>query len=473
MWSFSLFEEEDLINFLQRGMLDEEIDELIKQWEYLTPAVQFQLIKHLRSLGFDEEKLAKALGIKKATAKALLENQAIEFEFPAVSEKDGMLVRGLAVLDTPENFCNIREHKRHITPVAEYLRSKGVLSDGFGVVFDNFFVGNSFQLSMTLPFLVKKMPPDLCWSGAVRKDGRLVKVDSLDKKSQVCQKFGKRLAQPFHLQEITQLVEWLNATLIDIPIVISKEPIRLEEFFEKKENLLNLWHIHRIEPNNLIIQTGNIQGKAWQEVAERFSKLVKELDYTLERRLKAHIVINGPASLSFAFGILYSHTRPSVIYHFERSEKKYYPIELLNTREVKEAVKDYKFVNYSLEGEGENLAVVLFFGHHNPVASVKTFLSNQGLSSEVLILNTEESRGNIHPANYKQIAKECASIVQEIKGKKHYKEFHFFFSCPVALAYLFGVAYGHYDKGCIYNYNDGSYECVLRLEFLRGLIEGS
>jgi len=48
---------------------------------------------------------------------------------------------------------------------------------------------------------------------------------------------------------------------------------------------------------------------------------------------------------------------------------------------------------------------------------------------------------------------------------------HFSLSCPVAVAFCFGVAYGHYDRGHIYNYTKG-YQRVLSLEFLREVIEG-
>ncbi len=472
MWSFSLFEEEDLINLLQRGFLEEELVSLVKQWEYLSPAVQFALIKHLRSVPFEEHVLAKALGVRRTTAKALLEKDAVEFEFPGVSVEHGKMIRGIAIRDTSEVFCNLKDHKRHITPLVEYLRHKGVISGSLGVVFDSAFVGNSFGLSLTLSFLVKRLPPDLCWSGAVRKDGRLVKVDAIDKKSQVCQKVGKVLAMPFHLQRLEDLAQWLDASFVDIPIAVSKDPIRVEEFFERMENLQNLRHIHRIDPSSLVIQTGRLEGALWQETARKFSRLVKGLDYTLGRRLRAHVVINGPISLAFALGILYGHTRPSVIYHHNNSERRYFPIELQNTREVKEHVEEYRFINFDLKEGGPELAVVLFLAHHHLVADVESFLKNQGIAADILVLTSKSARGNLDPWDFKLIAKECASAIQSVKGKKAYERVHFFFSCPVAIAYLLGVAFGHFDSGDIWNWSkERVYQKVLDLEFLRNLVE--
>ncbi len=480
MWNFSLFKEKDLIEFLYRGDLEEVLVDLIRQWDYLSPGVHFALVKHLRlsERYFDEEKLAKALGIKKASAKALLENPYVEFEFPAVSERDGKLIRGLAIKDTPEVFCNLPEKKRYITPVVEYLRSKGFVSGSVSVIFDSEFVGNSFQLSLTLALCMdaekKRLPPNLCWSGGVRKDGRIVKVDSLDKKSEVCERFNMHLAMPFHLPKVDDLLNWLSANIVEVPVAVSIDHLRLEEFFHKEENLLNLKNIHRIDPSKLVIQTGQLSGMGWQETAKRFFGLISLLDYTLIGRLKAHIVVNGPASLSFALGILYGHTRPSVFYHYHSSERKYFPIDLQNTREIKEHTRDYQFVKSELKEGGEDLAVVLFFSHHNPTADVEHFLESKGIKADLLLLTTESSRGNLEPSNFKRIAQEISSAVQEVKGKKAYRAIHFFFSCPVALAYLFGVAFGHYDKGYIYNYSskDRTYERVLDLEFLRSLREG-
>ncbi|RMH79780.1 MAG: SAVED domain-containing protein [Acidobacteria bacterium] len=82
-----------------------------------------------------------------------------------------------------------------------------------------------------------------------------------------------------------------------------------------------------------------------------------------------------------------------------------------------------------------------------------------------------ESAGNLPPEKFASFAKEAVSALQEIKGKRYYERMHFSLSCPVAVAFCFGVAYGHYDRGHIYNYTKG-YQRVLSLEFLREVIEG-
>lgn len=471
MWSFSTFLEEDLINFLERGLLDEELGQVIKQFEYLTPSVQLSLVRHLRSVRYEPEKLSKELGIRKSTAEAILYNPMVEFEFPAVSVSDGKLIKAVAILDTPESFCNVGELRRYLKPVEEYLRNKGRISKHLGVIFDHEITGNSFQLALTLSILMEKLPEGLCWSGGVRKNGKITRVDSMVKKAQVCRKFNKRLADPFHLDSVDQLHDWLNKSFIDVPIFISKSKNSVEEFFKDRNTLLNLQHIHGIDVQRLLIYTDKLEGEGWKRKMEEFANLLKELDYYLQRRVRAHIAVNGPASLAFATGILYGHTRPSAIYHYNQGEKRYFPIELQNTREVKEHVREYRFVRAKFTDRGgKDLAVVLFFAHHTPEADVLSFLEREGINADILLLTTEEGRGNINPENFKTIARESASMIQETKGKKSYENFHFFFSCPVAVAYLLGVAYGHYDSGYIYNRDEG-YTRVLSLGFIRELIE--
>ncbi|MCX7989996.1 MAG: SAVED domain-containing protein [Aquificaceae bacterium] len=473
MWNFSLFEEEDLISFLERGMLDSDIEELLNQWEELSPKVQYHLIKYLRSGEFEPELLQKALNIKHQTAVAFLKNPTLEFDFPAVDIEGGQVVRALALKDTPETFCNLRELKRHIKPVEEYLRSQGRLSEHISLFFEAPIRGNSFQLALALSLSLRELPPSLCWSGGVKKEGRLTKVDSLKEKAELCQSIGKRLADPSHFKNLQELCQWLEKPFVEVPLAVSKDPLRVEEFFKDSQELLNLKNILRLQEESLVLLTGKLEGSLWQEVAEKFVKRVKELDYMLMRRLKAHVVINGPASLAFALGILYGHTRPSVIYHYNPSSRRYHPIELENTREIKEHVNQYELVETQLfEAPGEDLSVVLFFAHHNPVSDIRAFLEKEGIRGDMLVLTTMQSRGNLSPELFKSVAKEIASAIQERKGAKHYANLHFFFSCPVAIAYLFGVAFGHFNKGFIYNYNkEGGYERVLSIELLRDLIE--
>ncbi|MCS6876429.1 MAG: SAVED domain-containing protein, partial [Aquificaceae bacterium] len=315
--------------------------------------------------------------------------------------------------------------------------------------------------------------PSLCWSGGIRKDGRLTKVDSIKEKAEICKSMERRLAEPFHLKTLEELCQWLGKPFVDVPLAVSKDPLRIEEFFKDSQELLNLRNILGLQEEGLVLMTGKLEGSLWQEVAEKFVRKVKELDYILMRRLKAHIVINGPASLAFALGILYGHTKPSVIYHYNPSSKRYYPIELENTREIKEHTNRYEFVETQLfEASGEDLSVVLFFAHHNPVSDIRAFLEREGIRGDMLVLTTTQGRGNLSPELFKSVAKETASAIQELRGRKSYANLHFFFSCPVAIAYLFGVAFGHFNKGFIYNYNkEGSYDRVLSIEFLRDLIE--
>lgn len=231
-------------------------------------------------------------------------------------------------------------------------------------------------------------------------------------------------------------------------------------------------NFHRITQEDLIIHIGQLEGQKWQEVCTEFINRIRRLDSELSDRLRLNLVINGPTALAMALGILYSHTRPFTVFHYSNSEKRYHPIHVFNTRELKERVKEYTYTDAQLESsDGEDLAVIIRGAHHDPVRDVKAYLKKEGISANILVLSPNEKEGNIPPNQLKEIAKEYASRIQSAKAQKYYKNVHFFLSSPVAIAFMLGAAFGHYTNGFIYNYRNALYEKVLSLEYLRGLIE--
>ncbi|MEN3039368.1 MAG: SAVED domain-containing protein, partial [Candidatus Kryptonium sp.] len=83
-------------------------------------------------------------------------------------------------------------------------------------------------------------------------------------------------------------------------------------------------------------------------------------------------------------------------------------------------------------------------------------------------------KGNLPVDDFLKVAQETASYLQDLRQRYSFERYHFFFSCPVPVAFMIGLAFGHYVDGSIYNYQrDGSsYEEVLDLRYLRKLREG-
>lgn len=473
-WNFSEFLEEDLIELIHKGILNEDMHELFAQWQELPRAVQYELIRWIteKSVDVDPKYVSSALGLSLNAAREILRGEKVYFEFPAVGREGSRMVRGIALLDLSQGYCNVEGVKKHVKTVEEFLKGKEPLKGRLGVFFDSPIEGNSFQLSLALSILLRKPTENLCWSGGVDRKGNILGVDGLEEKRKICNQKGKRLVSPTHLHKVSDLVDWFQRPFIDVPVLVSKESQSFGEFFKDKLTLDNLKHIHGINEEFLNLYIGQLEGEGWKKVCEEFIGRIRHLDGELHGRLRLNVGINGPASLSMALGILYTHTRPFVFLHYNQSERNYYPIKVNDTRKIKELVREREFITENFEdSDGRDLGVVLFFGHHNPVGAVKEYLQKENIPTDLLVLSPASAGGNVSADKFLRIAQECASSIQDRKGVKSYERVHFFFSCPVAIAFLLGVAYGHYDRGYIYNYNKTGYERVLSIEFLRDLVE--
>ncbi|MGC8852491.1 MAG: SAVED domain-containing protein [Hydrogenobacter sp.] len=476
LYSFSSFKEEDLLGFLHSGELNEHITDVFKEFHELSPFVQFELIKYVKekSVYVDVHVLSKVLGTSQKTAEEILRGEFKFFTFPAVSTQgSSQMVQGMVIKDTSQRVCNVEGIKRHIKPVEDLLKSRGLLKDHLSVFLNSYITGRSFQLSLALSLLTEKVPDRFCFTGGVDAKGNVQAVDNIPQKEKACRSFGKRLISPVSVRSVDDIVDWFSKPFVDVPFVITKERGRpnIGDFWEEEHALKNLRHFHEITEEDLILETGQLEGQKWQEVCIEFINRIRRLDSELSDRLRLNLVINGPTALAMAFGILYSHTRPFRIFHYSNSEKKYYPVDVSNTRELKERVKEYIYTDAQLESsDGEDLAVIIRGAHHDPTGDVKAYLKKEGISADILVLSPKEKEGNIPPDQLKDIAKEYASHIQSTRAQKHYENIHFFLSAPVVIGYLIGVAFGHYSNGYIHNYKSG-YERVLSLEFLRDLIE--
>jgi hypothetical protein len=228
---------------------------------------------------------------------------------------------------------------------------------------------------------------------------------------------------------------------------------------EKKIEMLEI--LSGVPKEKLVIITGQIppEETAWFNIIRGLFNTTKEIEKALGGKETLHIAINGPASLAFSFGVIFGSQKPFVIYHYQDS--KYHPIEVYKVRELKERVSEYKNIEYVLEGDGNELAIILTPAHHEAVASVKEFMKGKDIT--FLIVRHSKS-GNIPIEEMKEIAKETASLIQNLRITKDYTKFHFFFVCPVPVAFMLGVAFGYYSSGCVYQ-NAGTQGYVKVVEF--------
>jgi len=474
MFRFSAIEEEHLLGFLKNGSIDDLMDDLILQFRELTPKIQYELIKHIKegkaypSLNV----LAKVFGISVDEARRMLRGEWREFMFPVVGEEIKM-VRGISI----RGMENIITNLKHLNTSMEVLRE--FLREGFALFFDTCFSGESYMLPAVVSLYIDNPPEDAVFTGRIDAKGNIYEVDGIPAKRKLAKDSGLRLIEPAFIDNVKTLKDWYDASAYEIPFYITKTTMDYEgevkNFYscmilKDAERILELAEaLSGISEKDLLMITGRLASATddWEQKVSDFYGRLKKIEKALMGREILHIGINGPASLAFALGAVFGSQKPFVIYHFQ--DGRYYPIEVRNVRSLKERVREYSSVEYSMEGKGRELAVVLALAHHDPVASVKEFMKGRDVT---LLVIKHKVSGNIPVEDMFEVAKESSSLIQDMRGERDYERFHFFLSSPVPVAFMLGVAFGYYGSGYVYqHYGQQGYAEAVSLDAIRRIRE--
>ncbi|MDW8095023.1 MAG: SAVED domain-containing protein [Caldimicrobium sp.] len=489
MFRFEGMEEEHFLTFLKEGYLDEYMEEIVKRFNLFTPKIQFALINHLRAHKelVSLKNLAQVMGITQSDAELVLYGEAKYVkillalkELPQGDTKVS-LSKAIAIPNTSKIITNLPHLKKKLSIISSWLNFP------FAVFFEDYFTGDSFMLPLAISLAVEKIPENLLFTGKINKKGDILEVEYLKDKLGFARENGFRLVHPRNAKHLQILREFLEKRHWEVPLYITSESEKECEFFFKsfteKLNLLQneffppLELLFGLSKSSFCLVTDQLKTfEDWQRTCIEFYQKVQKVKNTLLGEKVFHFGIRGASALAFSLGVLFGHLNPFVLYHYQVIEGKadYHPLQVMNPREIKEICKEYSLLKVQTEGEGEDLIVLLNFSHHELLGDVKRFVGNTGLAPTYLVLQTEH-KGNIPLEAFLPLAKESASYMQQLRADRSFRSYHFFFSCPVPLAFMIGLAFGHYVDGWIYNYQkEGStYEAVLEFRFLRNLREGN
>ncbi len=477
MFRFWKIEPEHLLLLLRSGKLDEDIDELFQQFWALSTLVQYELIKYIKEKGVNpsSEVVSSVFKVDRNTALSFLRSSKVrEFLIPVAGKQRGELVRAIGVGSTEDIITNQPHLENSLREVSKLVGS------GFGFFCEANIQGESFTLPLAVHLTVENIPKDLIFTGKVDKEGRIYDVDGLPKKRKAAKERGYRLVEPFHFENIKEIKNWLDADEYHIPFYITKTSSNYEgelkdflssSLIENPEGVLRCLEIlSGIPRSKLIMTTGQLpqDKEAWEKTIEEFFIRLKEIESALGGREILHIAINGPATLAFAVGSLFGSQKPFVFYH--KQGAGYAPIEVKNVRALKERVKDYKLIDWKLDLNSDELAIAFALAHHELEASVKEFMKEKNPS---LLVIRHKKEGNIPVEDMLETAKECASVIQDVRMEREFKAFHIFLSIPVAVAFMVGVAFGYYSGGYIYQHiGGGQYFLAVDLNNIRSVREG-
>jgi hypothetical protein len=132
----------------------------------------------------------------------------------------------VAVKNLKEVITNLKNIKRHLNPIKEFLKP------GFAVFFDKEFAGASFQLPTVLNLYVENLPQDALFTGAIDKKGNIKSVDGIEEKKKLAKELGLRLVEPYYLSTVDDLKAWFDAESYDVPLYITRTRDKWEGEFK-------------------------------------------------------------------------------------------------------------------------------------------------------------------------------------------------------------------------------------------------
>ena len=483
MFRYESFKEEHFLKFLKQGLFDEDINEVIRSYILYSPRLQFELINYLRNKKLPQLSLktfSNALSISQKDARHILNGEGRVFKLVITSSESGQacgkVIKALVIPGTSKIITNNEHIKRHLSPIKKFTEKN------FAVFFEEAFTGKSFMLPLAVALYVKNLPQNILFTGKIDSKGNIFEVDYVEEKYKIAQKEGLKLITPSQVGHLRTIKAFLDKETWNLPFYITSENIEemelflsflsIEEITEEISFFEGLELFYEISKKNFCIVTGQLKNKnEWEKACREFYQTTRDLKLKLPGEKKFHFGIRGPAALAFALGVVWGSQDPFVIYHYQGA--KYHPIEVENPRYLKERVQKIKNIKWSFEKKGENLVVLLRFSHHELFADAKAF-AEKNLKNPSFLFIEHYASGNVPVEEFKKVVQETASLIQDIRKEHTFESFHFFFSCPVTIAFMLGVAFGHYTDGCLYNYQkeEQIYIPTIKFSTLREIREG-
>ncbi len=473
MFRFSLIEEKHLKSLLWSGKLDNLIDGILNRFWELSPSVQYEVIRYIKEKNVypSLKAIVSAFDISEDDAINLLSKPYKEFKFPVVGVED-RLIKGISIKGLSSIVTNLIHLKDSMKIIKNYI------GEGFAIFFEYNFCGDSYMLPAVLSMIVDNIPEDLVFTGKIDKKGRIYEVGDLLKKRNVANIHGLRLFEPQYAKSVEVIKNWLCAERYDVPFYITKTTENFQgeinNFYsclnirdaEGIVNMLNI--INGISRDYLVVKTGRLppKSKVWESTIADIYKRLKMIEAILRGREVIHIAMNSPVALVFSLGTIFGDKKPFVVYHHQNGV--YHPIEMTNVRYLRERVGTFKHISYKIEGKGKELAVIIAVAPSALEADVKKFTEGMDLT---YITITHERSGNIPVEEMPEIARETASLIQNIKDERSFNVLHFFFSSPIPIAFMLGIALWQFNFGYVYNHQNNTYRRVINLQNVRRIRE--
>ena len=206
----------------------------------------------------------------------------------------------------------------------------------------------------------------------------------------------------------------------------------------------------------------------WRQAVRRFSLRAYRLARKLGEQHIFHVFLRCPAALAVGFGAAMGTHHRLVVYHHQPGEPDgpYIPVvnspgqkEALRVRLGREVEQPYQYITVEQVGETTpEMYVALFLARHDPRGDMER--TAQAASSGVMHIRGACPGVLTAGDDWLLVAREVIDVLLGLIGQAEVRRVHLALSCPVALAFVLGVALGTQSAITVYNWIKG--EQVLR-----------
>jgi hypothetical protein len=219
-----------------------------------------------------------------------------------------------------------------------------------------------------------------------------------------------------------------------------------------------------------------VEPPEWQRTVQRFDLRVQRMNYKLGQQRVFHVFLQCPAALAMGLGATLETQHQFTVYHYQPPYNVVFSTsgmdESLRVRLGRKVGPPYHYIAVSPPGEiTPDTYVSVFAARHDPRmaweetahAAKSAVLHVDWANPELVALTAED--------DWLLVAQEIAAVVLGLTGRGA-KRIHMALSCPVALAFLIGVALGAHSTVTVYNWfkSQGAYYPVLALDRLAHIV---
>lgn len=483
---------ERLLSHLNSNRISDEEWPLIPELLAKSPSEKLRCYAwlSLRANVKPSEELCSVLGLEMEQLMTLFACEIRRAFFPVVNSAGGSRLAELLIFtfDNPE--------PRAIAFGAWYSEKSGLLATltgkSFLVVFSEDFEGDSWMCAAAAALIRRSndLLSKLCFSGEVTAAGQINAAGLVEAKKLCCLNNAKRLVTA--VDSLPALEFWLSAEALPIPVIQcngSNEKrsawLAKLELAIKKEypwfSLNALWELTGLASDRLFIGEENelpFDPKYWQGFLGRVNNF-DLIDQAVSPRKVVFWYASMISSLQFGIGARFGFKRPVCICHWDSGGQEYIPVIKLyggvNARVLKKVYLDpleltqISYEAYIPRRDVKDLALVLYFGSHNPRQEAISHMREISDDLGILFVQLKKGQGQItFESDWLRIVQETNSLLNHLKQLYHWNRTHIFQTSPNAICMALGIALGHFVPATVYHYqpqsSTTSYQGMYELE---------